>query len=1429
MQVKTIAWTVLVTVAAAASAGAQSGAAQLPSRADINAKFGKLPLTFEANRGQIDPQVSFISRGPGYSAFLTSDGMVLSLRANQVLGTQTAANAVRPSKSQKATLQFSLLGAARNPAVVGERPQSGRVNYFVGNNPAKWQRNVPTYAQVRYKSIYPGIDLLYYGNQRQLEYDFVIAPGADPGKIQFDIRGARGMHIDADGSLVLTTSNGDLHFQTPAVYQESNGQRVAVDGGYVVNDQTHISFHLAQYDPTKPLVIDPVLVYSTYLGGSGDDQAGGIAVDATGNVYVTGSTDSTDFPLTTLGSLPAGNTHVFVAKLDARGSNLIYADYIGGNSQDYGYALALDAANNVYVTGSTASSDFPMVNPFQGTYPGAFNAFLTKISPDGSSLSYSTYFGGNGSDLPSSVAVDSAGAMMIAGYTSSTNLPVANAYQSTVSANLGGIYGDYGFLTKFSPDGSSLVYSTYFGGNSNVPLNCGETLCWPGPASAVAALVLDPAGNAYITGSTNTYNFPVTEGAYQTTDSTQQNGTVGFVSKFSGGGSLQYSTYLYDPSGLLTDPTDIAVDGAGSAYVTGITFSWDGTFPITSASICDPSVYGGGCNYAFVTKFDAAAATLAYSTYLGPNNSAVPQAIVLDGNNDAYVLAYAPSGSLNTVNGIENYSNGNDLLLVEIDPAASTQLFATYLGGSGDDQPAPAGMVLDASGNIYVAGTTDSSDFPITQSAFQSVLGGNTDAFILKIAATSAPAVTLSPAALQYASQTVGSSSQPQTILLRNMGSAPLAISSITTTGDFAETDNCGNSVQAAGSCAFSIIFTPTAVGSRDGTIVIQDDAAGSPHIISLNGSGQGAVVTLIPPMLTFPSVPVGNSSAPQTITLANTGNAALSISAIEAAGDYAQTNNCPPSLSAGSSCAINVTFAPTTSGTRTGTVTVSDSVAGSPQIVGLTGTGVGLTAVVVLTPTSLVFPSTPLGTTSTSQTVTLTNTGNAALSISLVQVAGDYAQTNTCATSLSAGSSCAINVTFTPTASGSRSGAVTISDSVAGSPQIVGLTGTGVASAAVVVLTPTSLVFPSTPLGTTSTSQTATLTNTGNAALSISLVQVAGDYAQTNTCPASLSAGSSCAINVTFAPTASGIRAGTVTVRDSVAGSPQIVGLTGTGVALAAVVVLTPTSLVFPNVPLRTSSTSQTVTLTNTGNAALNISGIQVAGDYAQTNNCPSTVAAGATCTISVAFAPTTSGIRSGTVTVSDNVAGSPQSVGLSGAGSDFSLATSPASAIVKAGATASYTLTVASIGGTFANAVKLTCSGAPAKTTCGLSPSSVIPGSGTATATVTISTTGTTAGLAPIRSAPHVPVFAFWLQFQGLGLFGLILVGSKRRIKKRVALMAVALLVSATLFMSACAGGTGIGSQNQTGTTPGTYTLTVSGTSGTLQHSVPVTLTVQ
>jgi hypothetical protein len=889
---------------------------------------------------------------------------------------------------------------------------------------------------------------------------------------------------------------------------------MAVNGTYVVNDPTHVSFQVAQYDASKSLVIDPVLIYSTYLGGSGNDEGTGIAVDASGNVYVAGSTDSVDFPLAALSSQSNGNSHVFISKIDATGSNLVYTDYLGGSGQDNGYALALDAANNVYITGGTTSSDFPMMHAFQGTYPGGFDAFLSKISPDGSSLLYSTYFGANGSDFAVAVGVDGDSNMVIAGYTSSTDLPVANAYQSTVSPNLGGSYGNYGFVTKFTPDGSSLVYSTYLGGNTNVPFNCGGTPCWPQPDSTIAGMVVDTAGSVYVAGATNTYNFPITNGAYLATDTTQMNGTVGFVSKFGSTGGLDYSTYFYETSGVLTNINAIAVDGAGSAYVTGVAYS-DGTFPITSTSICDPSTNSWLCDYGFVTKFDATGSTLLYSTFLGPNNNANPQSIVIDGNNNAYVLASTQAGLFNIVNGIENYSTGNDILLDEIDATGSSQLFATYLGGSGDDEP--GALTIDASGNLYATGMTDSSDFPVMEPAFQSAFGGNTDAFILKIGPASAPAVSLNPVSLQYGTQTVGASSQPQSVLLRNMGSSALSISSITHLGDFSETDDCGNSVAAAGTCVLSVIFIPSSGGSRTGTITVHDDAAGSAQVITLSGSALGAGATVTPTSLTFAPVSMGTSSPSQAITLSNSGNEPLTISVIQVAGDYAQTNNCPTILAAGSNCAVTVTFTPTVIGTRTGTVTISDSVA--------------------------------------------------------------------------------------------------------------------------------------------------------------------------------------------------------------------------------------------PGV----------------------------------------------------------------------------QTIALNGAGSDFGVTSSPTSTTVKAGVAATYTLTISPLGGTFASPVKVSCSGAPAKATCSLSASSVTPGSSAASVTLTISTTSTSAELIPLLPARNRPNYAVWMQLNGLGLFGMLLVGSKRRAKKTVSLIALALLISATLVMSACAGGTGVAPQTQPGTTPGTYTITVLGSSGALQHSIPLTLTVQ
>lgn len=1305
-----------LSVSAQTAAAAQSG--QPTPQAVRN--YGHLPLTFEANQGQAAGQVKFLSRGRGYTTFLTAGGMVLNLRASHVESdsSKTSAHAANSQSSTRATLQFSLVGANRNPQVVGEDLQPGRVNYFIGKDRSKWYTNVPTYRRIRYKNVYPGIDLIYYGNHQQLEYDFAVAPKADPRQIQFQINGASQISLDEQGDLVLDVNDAKLHFQSPLVYQESNGKRTLVAGGYAMKDESHIGFQVSNFDASKPLVIDPVLVYSTYLGGSGADQPTGIAVDNSGNVYVAGYTDSADFPLASLGSLATNTNHVFVAKLDPTGSNLVYADYIGGNSDDYAVALVLDNANEVYVTGSTQSSNFPVVNAYQSQQPGPYTGFVSRISADGSALIYSTYLGGNNYDQPAGITIDNSGEVMVAGYTQSENFPVANAYQESALANQGGNYGTYGFLTKFSADGSSLVYSTYFAGNSNVEEG---GCCWVSPFNTINAIAADANGNAYVTGSTNTYNFPVTSGSYSTTNATQQNATVAFVSKFNSAGGLDYSTYFYDPSGYTVSTAAITVDGSGSAYITGSAYS-DTTFPVTSTSICNPETQGSACGNAFVTKFNSAATALTYSTFLGANNNATPESIALDSNNDAYVLASASSSSFAEVSGIEAYSNQDDVMLVEIDPEASSQLFATYIGGSGDDEP--SGIAVDSDGNMYVAGSTDSDDLPTTQGAFQTVTGGNTDAFIAKIGPASAPAVSLTPYSLQFAATTVSSTSQPQTVLLRNMGSAALSISSITASGNFAQTNDCGSSVAAASSCTISVTFTPSAQGASSGSIAVADDASGTPHTVALSGVGEG-----------------GNSGSP------------------------------------------------------------------APDA--------------VLTPGSLSFSSTPVGRSGLSQSVTLTNAGNASLSITNIQTSGDFNQTNTCSNSLAAGSSCSISVVFTPTAEGNRTGNLTVSDNSQGSIQTVSLTGTG--TAGTLVVTPSILTFSSVQVGS-SASQSVIVSNTGNAPASINGLQITGNYTQINNCPSPISAGANCTITVVFTPASAGILTGSLTLTSGAQNTQQTVALSGTGIQ--ADLVLNPSALAFSSVPLGISSASQEVTVKNTGNASMSLSSIQIAGNYKETNNCPATLAAGASCAVSVTFTPTATGTSSGSLTIADST-GTPQTVTFSGSGSDFSLSDSTINSSIQPGESATYTLTASAVGGSFADAVSLSCSGLPAQATCSFSPSSVTPGSTKAATTLTISTTNSIADSAPTIPARQRPMNGLWMQVQGLGLVGMVLAKGKKRSRKGAILILLVLLVLGMIFMTGCAGGTGIASQ--TPNSPRSYTVTVVGTSGSLQHSVQVTMTVQ
>jgi hypothetical protein len=867
----------------------------------ITAGYGNVPLIFEANQGQTDSAVKFLSQGKGYTVFLTSGSMVLSLRPTELTPPQEISSspvsagpgtgrsavrqmekAARAQKSDTTTVAINLVGSSTKPQAGGEGLLPTKVNYFIGRDPKKWHTNIPTYARIRYRNVYPGIDLVYYGNHRSMEYDFDLAPGADPTQIQFNVKGTDALNLDSAGNLLLTKGASELRLQPPVLYQEINGARARVPGTYVLRDSTHVGFAVGSYDATKPLVIDPVLVYSTFLGGSGDDFSNGIAVDATGDAYVVGLTDSADFPSAIIGSYNPTLFRMFLTKLDPTGSTLLFADYFGGTSGgDEAFSVALDSLGSPYVTGCATSSDFSVTaGAYQTTLAGSQDAFLAKFSPDGSSIIYSTYLGGStlnnigGSTTQTgySVSVDPAGEAVVAGVTMATNFPTAAAFQSSVSTDQFGDWGEYGFVTKFSVTGDSLLYSTYLSGAT---INTTASYC-PAcfPDSEVLAVVTDSSGDAYVTGYTSTTDFPVTTGAITTSYPGDYLSSVGFVSKFDNTGTIVYSTYLGGLSSTLLDA--IAVDSTGSAFVTGYDTAGDG-FPIVTTSICDPSA--AACNGAIIAKLNPAGSSLLYSTFLGTSNNMVGQAIQVDALGNAFIVGSDVQFDLS--NPIEGYAGGGgDVVVAEINPGASAVLMATFLGGQGWE--AASGLALDSVGAAYVTGETQSLDFPVTESGFQTTWGGQTDAFISKIDPTTiASAVAMAPFSLQFGSQNVGSTSAAQTTVLRNMGSATLSISGTATGADFAETDNCGTTVGPASFCTFTLTFTPTASGTLTEGLTISDDASGSPHSVSLVGTGVGPGFTI--------------SSGSNAVTVSAGGTAAyeLNVSPTEGSSSSAVTFAC--------------------------------------------------------------------------------------------------------------------------------------------------------------------------------------------------------------------------------------------------------------------------------------------------------------------------------------------------------------------------------------------------------------------------------------------------------------------------------------------------------------------------------------------------------
>jgi hypothetical protein len=703
-----------------------------PSTDALAASYGQLPLAFEANEGQAAPQINYLAHGSGYTLDLTAQHAVLQLTGQ---GTSPT------------TFTMQLAGSNPMAQAVGSDQLITKSNYLSGPDPSRWIANVPNYGQVSYEDVYPGIGVDYHGNQGRLEYDFTVHPGASPSTIQLQFQGQQGMTVDGQGNLALQTAAGPFVEKAPVAYQVNvDGSHTAVTSHYVLEGNGQVGFAVGAYDPTKTLVIDPVLSYSTYLGNFGF----AIAVDSSGDSYVTGKNGG----------------GAFVAKLNPSGTALVYQTYLGSGN-GVGYGIAVDGAGDAYVTGAGASN-FP-------TTPNAFsqsgNGFVSVLNSTGSGLIYSTLLPGVigvGAFYQYSsggIAVDSAGNAYVTGPAGSGLPTTSTAFQGTDGGS-----GTNAFLAKFNPALSgtaSLVYCTYLGGSSTSGALGGDL----GTGVAV-----DGSGNAYVTGQTVSSNFPTTPGAFQTTYGGNGDAFVAKINpSLSGAASLVYSTYLggsgtdgldavdtfYSKSAggfYLFTPTGpgIAVDSSGNAFVGGFTSSTN--FPTTAGAY--ETRIGSGHGVAFVTKLNPTGSQLVYSTYLGVNSTkntfidAVTTqvtGIAVDASGNAHVTGLTRSTSFPLVNPLQKNLKGSgtaDAFVSTLNAAGSGLLFSTYLGGSGDDFG--QGIAVDGSGNTYVTGITSSSDFPTTAGAYQSSFGGDWDGFVAKISpSSSGPAapVVASPSA----------------------------------------------------------------------------------------------------------------------------------------------------------------------------------------------------------------------------------------------------------------------------------------------------------------------------------------------------------------------------------------------------------------------------------------------------------------------------------------------------------------------------------------------------------------------------------------------------------------------------------------------------------------------------------------------------------
>lgn len=1003
----------------------------------VAANYGRLPLTFEANRGQTARQVKFLSRGAGYTVFLTKNAAMLGLKKtssgeprlgrarlplpalndpSQPMALLRGPAAVGPEReaeppardaasSTGAVVRMRLIGADPKVRIVGAEELPGKSNYLIGNNPKKWRTDVPNYAKVKYRGVYPGVDLVYYGNQRQLECDFVVAPGADPATIRLgiDARNSK-VEIAKNGDLVIRLGEKEVRFRKPIVYQTPSavaeqGQirdnlhsypatRHLLNGRYVLLASNKVGFKVADYDKTRPLIIDPVLAYSTYLDGTvgGRDEGSAIAADSSGSVYVTGRTNSDDFPTTTgafqatfVGSscynyvfgannLPVVTVtfncnDVFITKLNPSGTSIVYSTYLGGTSDDGATGIAVDSAGAAYVTGNTDSTDFPTVNPIQVTNP-ATSAFVAKLNAAGNGLLYSTYLSGSRGAQASSIAVDTAGSAYVTGQTISTDFPTTSGaleptfpdytlctVPSGVNTCLSSALGcSHAYAVKINAAGSAFDYSTYLGGGCDADQGNG--------------VAVDSSGNAYIVGEATPAGTSIGQGGgFPTTAGSYQPGFAGancngplpcrdvFIAKLNPTGTaLVYSTLLggvaYDSAGGIT------LDTSGNAYVTGGTSSSD--FPTVNAY---QATLNGPWD-AFVTKLNAGGSALAYSTYLGGSLVDSAFGIAVDYAGSAYVAGGTPSPDFPVMNATQATLGGlQDVFVAKLSAAGNTLDFSTYLGGNGIE--GATAITLDTLGDAYVTGLAGIGNFPITPGDLQSQGPSTTHCVNYPSGYVPFTRITSYTSGLAVGYTTMAAYQELLTFPLPTFTGEGFCTPASLAPGLYSP--NAADPTQAMRNgdfSGFAPITDPNTGQPFPGNIIPSSELGSvfawpiyglqppsDPFVVKISGfPAAGPVVTLNPNSVDFGNAVVTSSSSAQTVTLSNSGASTVNITNISItgadSGDFSQSNTCGNSLATGSDCTISATFTPTAAGSRGATLTVSDDATSSPQMAALSGTG---------------------------------------------------------------------------------------------------------------------------------------------------------------------------------------------------------------------------------------------------------------------------------------------------------------------------------------------------------------------------------------------------------------------------------------------------------------------------------------------------------